>query len=399
MRELRSAVEALQAEDVGGLADERLEADYAEIQRGIQALEAERLRRLAEIHRRQSHRKEGYTSTASWLVDRHHLGWTTAAKDIRTARSLQRMPHTRSALSTGELTPSAVQMLVAARHAHPAQFHRSEPSLVEAAKRLPAPQLHQAVTHWRQQLDWSQGLRDAERIREQRDLRASTTLLGMVRVEGRLDPENGELVLTALRECLTAERRAKDPEDARSPGQRRADALGEICRRWLDSAERPEAGGERPHVAVVVDVEALRGLAGHRCDLSHVGPVHGEVARRLACDANVSRVIVRAASEPLDVGRRTPVVPAPMRRAVVVRDRHCRFPSCDRPAPWCDAHHVRHWAEGGRTAVANLVLLCRRHHRLVHEGGFALEMNGGSPVFRRPDGSMIEDRRAELAPA
>src|SRR6266550_5442939 len=101
-----------------------------------QALEAERLRRLAEIHRRQSHRREGYLTTASWLVDRHRLGWTAASKEIRTARSLERMPHTKEALATGELTSSAVQMLVWARQAHPAQFHRSEQALVEAARRL-----------------------------------------------------------------------------------------------------------------------------------------------------------------------------------------------------------------------------------------------------------------------
>ena len=88
------------------------------------------------------------------------------------------MPRTQRALATGELTGSAVQMLVAARHAHPAQFHRSEQALVEAARRLPAPQLHHTVAHWRQRLDWSQGLRDAERLRDQRRLSVSVTMLG-----------------------------------------------------------------------------------------------------------------------------------------------------------------------------------------------------------------------------
>ena len=97
--------------------------------------------------------------------------------------------------------------------------------------------------------------------------------------------------------------------------------------------------------------------------------------------------------EPLDIGRRTPVIPPAMRRAVIVRDRHCRFPGCDRPQPWCDAHHVVHWADGGPTAVRNLLLLCRRHHRKVHErGGFRLELLDGRPAFRRPDGSLLEDR-------
>jgi len=109
-------------------------------------------------------------------------------------------------------------------------------------------------------------------------------------------------------------------------------------------------------------------------------------------------VVMAGPSEPLDVGRRTPVVSPAMRRAVIVRDRVCRFPRCDRPHTWCDAPHVVHWADGGRTAVSNLVLLCRRHHRLVHErGGFRLNLEAGRPVFRRPDGSILEGRAPPLA--
>jgi HNH endonuclease len=88
------------------------------------------------------------------------------------------------------------------------------------------------------------------------------------------------------------------------------------------------------------------------------------------------------------------VVSAGLRRAVVLRDRRCRFPTCTRPHPWCDAHHVTHWADGGETGLHNLVLLCRPHHRLVHEGGFRLELVEGMPVFRRPDGSVLLDERA-----
>jgi hypothetical protein len=108
----------------------------------------------------------------------------------------------------------------------------------------------------------------------------------------------------------------------------------------------------------------------------------------------VRRVVLGPGSEPLDVGRRTSVVPAAMRRAVIVRDHHCRFPGCDRPQAWCDAHHVVHWADGGPTAVHNLLLVCRRHHRMVHApGGFGLTLEDGSPVFRRPDGSVLEEDR------
>lgn len=382
--ELNRAVGRLSQHDLTAIPDERLEEQFSGLQTAAQRLEAERLRRLAEINRRQSHRRAGYLSTASWLVDRHRFGWTAAAKDIRTARSLQRMPRTRHALATGELTGSALQMLVAARHAHPAHFHRAEDVLVEAARRLPAPQLHHTVAHWRQQLDWSQGLRDVERVRGQRRLSVSVTMLGTVRLDGELDPETGEVVLTALRDCQAYDRPNRHAGDRRTPPQRRVDALGEICRRWLDTSTRTLATGERPHVSVIVDIRSLEGRSGHRAELEHIGPVHPEATRRLSCDSTVSRVVMRGGSEPLDVGRRTPVVPGPIRRALTVRDRHCRFPGCDRPPPWCEAHHVRHWAAGGVTALSNLVLLCRPHHRMVHEGGYGIVIDGGAVRIEPP---------------
>src|SRR5207248_2254559 len=98
----------------------------------------------------------------------------------------------------------------------------------------------------------------------QRRLTVKTTILGMVRVDGDLDPETGETMLTALRHCMDAERRTADREDGRTPTQRRVDALGEICRRWLDGSERPIVGGERPHVSVIVDMEALQKRGGAR---------------------------------------------------------------------------------------------------------------------------------------
>jgi hypothetical protein len=152
-------------------------------------------------------------------------------------------------------------------------------------------------------------------------------------------------------------------------------------------------GKERPHLNVTVDVQTLTGGTG-RAELDHAGAVHPEIARRMACDASVMRIVMAGRSLPLNLGRRTPVVPAYLRRAVVVRDGGCTFAGCRRPHAWTDAHHVRHWADGGETSLSNLILLCRPHHRLVHEGGFGVEMVEGRPMFRRPDGSVMEDRRA-----
>jgi hypothetical protein len=212
----------------------------------------------------------------------------------------------------------------------------------------------------------------------------------MVRVDGDLDPETGETVLTALRAIMDAEARS-GAEDMRSPTQRRPDALGEVCRQWLDRLDRPHVGGERPYVMVTVSLEELRELEGS-AELDHLGLVPVEVARRLACDASVVRGVTAGTSEPLELGRMTRVPSAAQRRAVILRDRHCRFPGCDRPPAWGDVHHIRHWPDGGRTDLCNLLLLCRRHHRLCHaRHGFRFAVEDGRPIFRRPDGSVLED--------
>ncbi|MBI3647628.1 MAG: DUF222 domain-containing protein [Actinobacteria bacterium] len=393
MSELRSAVEALRSETLPELPDARIEEDFAELQRVVDLLEVERLRRLAEIERRRLLERDGHLSVASWLATTFKVGWGTAREHVRIARALEEMPETRRALESGDLSMSAVRVLVAARDSDPSAFRRSETELVEAARIHSMQDLQRVAAYWREAVERERSLEGDEKLRERRRLHASVTLLGLVRVDGDLDPETGETLLTALRAVLDAESRSRREDDDRTPAQRRADALGEICRQWLDLAERPSVAGERPHVTVTVGADTIRGDSGGTSELDHVGPVHPETARRLACDASVMRVVMAGRSQPLDVGRRTPVVPPAMRRAVIVRDRRCRFPGCDRPHTWCDAHHVVHWADGGPTALPNLVLLCRRHHRMVHQpGGFRLELMDGRPVFRRPDGSVLEDR-------
>jgi len=186
----------------------------------------------------------------------------------------------------------------------------------------------------------------------------------MVRLDGDLDPESGAVVITALGSL--AEPQALDPEDRRSPAQRRADALVEICRRHLDSSNRPQVGGERPHLLVNCDLATLQGRGGQFVDLD-TGPISLEAVRRLACDAAITPMITRPGSEPLTAGRRTRVIPSSLRRALNLRDGGCTHPGCDTPARWCDAHHLVHWAEGGPTALSNLRLLCRRHHRIAHQ--------------------------------
>jgi len=147
---------------------------------------------------------------------------------------------------------------------------------------------------------------------------------------------------------------------------------------------------------------AETGLGAHRrsglpvfgpraAETGWAGPITGEAARRIACDAGITRVITDGPSQPLDVGRRTRTIPPAIRTALVVRDRGCVFPGCDRPPPWTDAHHLVHWADGGPTNLDNLALLCRTHHRTVHERRWQLTRN--------PDGSWTATPPGRASPA
>ena len=402
MSGLRSIVEEFRSASLPELPDALIEEDFEELHRALELLETERLRRLAEIERRRLYERDGHLSAAAWFANRCKVAWGTAREQVRIARSLEDMPVARDALARGDLSMSGLRVLVNAREADHEAFRCSEEQLVEAARIHSTNDLQRVAAYWRQAVEREHAIEGEEKLREQRRLHASVSLLGMVRVDGNLDPETGETLLTALGAVMDADAR-NGSEDDRTPAQRRADALGEVCRQWLDGAHRPTVAGERPHVTVTVGADALgRGVgpvafdgAGPlaRSELDHVGPVSSETTRRLACDASVMRVVMSGRSEPLDVGRRTSVVPPAMRRAVIVRDRHCRFPGCDRPHTWCDAHHVVHWADGGSTALDNLLLLCRRHHRKVHErGGFRLEIRDGRAAFSRPDGSLLLNR-------
>jgi hypothetical protein len=388
MSAIRSVLDDLRSEDVRLASDEELGDDLCELERVSRVVESERARRLAEVDRRGTWSVDGHLSVVSWLAARLRVGFGRATQQVKLARALREMPMTSRAFGAGDVSSEAIGLLVQAREVAPEAFGDSEEMLVGAAATLSAHSFRQAVAYWREAADADRAEERARRAYEGRHLHVSPTFAGTVRIDGDLDPESGQTVITAIRSMQDAWCRV---EDRRTAPQRRADALTELCRTWLDRSDRPEVAGQRPHVMVSVDLQTLQGRLGRVCELADAGPLIPEAARRPACDASVSRVITMGASEPLDVGRRTPVVPPGMRRALVVRDRGCRFPGCGRPQAWCDAHHVSHWADGGETALRNLVLLCRPHHRAVHED-FRVKVMDGQPVFSRSDGLTLEDR-------
>ena len=225
---------------------------------------------------------------------------------------------------------------------------------------------------------------------------------GLVVIRGRLEPEVGAVLiqaLTAAREALY--RRATDvpagtsvvdgSPEAPTVEQQQADALALVAETALHRGMDPGTPGERYQVVVLVDASVLANAdAPGQSVLEGGARVPAGTSQRLACDA--SRVVMRhdADGRITEVGARTRTIPPALRRALQHRDKGCRFPGCG--LPFGQGHHIKHWAHGGPTKLSNLAMLCRRHHRAVHEEGFQVErLANGELGFRRPDGQPIPD--------
>ncbi len=321
---------------------------------------ARRAEYLAEAERRGVARQEGYGSTTAWLMAVSGDPAAVCRSRLAVAASLQEMPETREAFAVGEVSEPRVRLLAQAQALAPEQFARDESVLVAEAAAVSSKRLPQVLAVWRRTTDPQGAEADADRLHTLRALHLSPAWSGMVHVSGDLDPEGGGVVLAALRSL--SESAALDPTDTRTPAQCRADALVEVCRRHLDGG--PGATSRRPQVTVTVPWDSLR--RGSGVVDTEAGPITVEAVRRLACDAALSRVITSRDGSPTEAGEARRVIPPALRRALEARDQGCTHPGCDVPARWCDAHHIVHWADGGKTQLANLRLYCRAHHRQAH---------------------------------
>lgn len=331
-----------------------------------------------------AHELAGAT-TSSWLRHRAGLAAGAASELARTARNLRNLPMTRDCTAAGDLTPQHTRTIARTVH-HAADLvseeHRAataaevERVMLTVGRGVDAGSLVGFAKRVQSITDPDGALADANQAHERRWFTAASTLDGMVNLEGLLDPESGATVLTVL----AAGAVPTGPSDDRSAGQRRADALVEVCRQSLDHEQVPSTAGVSPHLLVTTSLEALQdaqGACSHPASLGWAGAVPNETARRIACDATVSRVLVNPDGLPLDIGRASRVVPPAIRTALVVRDGGCVADCCDRPPAWTEAHHVEHWIDGGKTSLSNLVLLCRAHHRKVHDQRWRLDRTEG----------------------
>ena len=273
-------------------------------------------------------------------------------------------------------SPSPTSSLVRSPPDRAELAERDEEVLVGVAKELDLDDYRRFVTRWRSLADDDLASADAMDTHAGRYLSISETLFGAYAIDGMLSADDGAKVVAAI-DAATPPPAA---DETRTRSQARADGLVAAV-----------AGDVTTTTTLVVDLDTLAGDSVGRCEHEHA-TVGRQSARRHTCDGSIARVVTAGRSEVLDVGRLTRTISPALRRALVVRDGGCTFPGCDQPHHRCEAHHVIHWANGGRTILINLTLLCAHHHRAVHEGGFRVRrLPSGELTFTRPDGSTIDE--------
>ena len=349
----------------------------------------------------------GFLSCAHWLCYRVGLEMGAARERVRVARSLGALPRLAQALARGELSYSKVRALT--RIATP----EIEERLLKVGLAGTAEHVERIVRGWRR-VDRNVEVEETARWHKHRALHVYHDDDGMVIIRARLEPQAGAVFIQAIaaaRQALRQRVRANgaadssaEPQFVDGPAepryqdgspeaptieQQEADALALVAETALHHGIDPGAPGERYQVVVHVDAAVLADADAPGQSVVEDGAyVPAETSQRLACDA--SRVVMRhdADGRITEVGARTRTIPPALRRALEHRDQGCRFPSCGRR--FGQGHHIRHWTHGGPTTLSNLTMLCRRHHRAVHEEGFQVERQAdGELCFRRPDGSVI----------
>jgi 5-methylcytosine-specific restriction endonuclease McrA len=379
---------------------DRLGDQIAELSAHLEAATARLLALIREFDARAGW-NTGFRSCAHWLTWRVGLAPGSAREHVRVARALGTLPALAEALARGEISYAKVRALT--RVATP----ETEARLLAVGRAGTAVHVERIVRGWRR-MDRQAEAREATRQHANRALHVYQDEDGAVVLRGRLPPEVGALLLRALdaaRERLYQKRRATEAggppiEPAVEPptrAQQQADALALLAETALHHELDPGAPGERYQVVVHVDAAVLADPTQPGQSVLEEGShVPAETSQRLACDA--SRVVMRHDEDGrvVEVGVRTRTIPPALRRALQHRDRDCRFPGCHVLVG--EGHHLQHWAQGGPTTLSNLALLCRRHHRAVHEEGYQLErMPDGALQVRRPNGRLLAEVPAPVA--
>jgi len=394
---IREGREKLAIEDRSCWSAAALSDQMLALTEEIERLGAELVRLTAEWNSIGAWGIDGAVSPTAWLSAHGRMTRPAAGRTVRSARHVLRFVATGDALAGGRITTSKLELLAEVARGRERFYERDEQVLLDLAERLDVRDLGVAVRTWRLLADDVKSARDAKDTFDRVHLDIANGLLGG-QLAGFLDP-HGTAVLTNALDLIEPPDPTNGPDLPRTLSQRRGEGLVKLAQHYLDSRTDPNTPGRAvPTVTVLFTPELDRWmLEDHRCELDGFGPVCFDTVRRLLCDARGAWMTMKDRREVLDMGRETRTPTTAQRRAVIARDRHCRYPGCRAPARWCDVHHLVEWEEGGTTDLANLVLLCRRHHVAVHEGAKQLVRNHDGTCSVTPGFRGRRRRREGLA--
>jgi hypothetical protein len=321
----------------------------------------------AEFAATDAYEEDGFVTPIDWIRFNCHMTSNAAADRVAVGDRIGELGHTVDAVADGQV--GFAHLTVMARTANAVGTGFSETALLDKARENSPGKFHHICRHYRHAADpKGYAAEQAEQV-ENRRLSLSTWEDGSLLINGVLDSIGGAAVRTALEPLA----RKSGAHDDRNRDRRFADALVELSMHALDSGVIPQRASQRTHLQVTTSLETLLGLDGApAAEMEFSLPISSKTVERLACDCSVTRILLEGDSMVIDVGRANRLIKGPRRKALNVRDRHCTWPGCERPASWTSAHHLVHWIRGGTNDPLNLTLLCYRHHWMVHEGGWQL---------------------------
>ncbi len=355
---------------------ERLGDEISELCAYIYSAEHRLLSLIREFDEEKGWEYLGFPNCASWLNFKCGIDMNTARERVRVAHSLAKLPKVDECFAKGAISYSKVRAISRVADAS------NEDYFLMIAKHGTAYHVEKLVRKFRQARKLQDADGDAD-PRPRRQLSYHYDADGELVIKGRFPAEQGALIIKALEMALEKSFGEKKNSDE-SISARRAGALIEVAETYMNSEPVPNATADRYQVVVHVSAGAAadQARAAHSPHIEEGPDVSAETSRRIACDCSLLRVDEDENGEPLSIGRKTRSIPPAIRRALTIRDGGCRFPGCTHDR-FVDGHHIVHWANGGETSLDNLVLLCRHHHHLVHEGGFTCEKSeDGEIVFR-----------------
>jgi hypothetical protein len=355
---------------------EQLESALIHRSQQINMQEYEFLVDLREFDLRQGWKSYLFSNCAEWLNLKCGLDVTTGREKVRVARTLFDLPQVSAAFEAGDLSYSKARSLTRVVTAH------NEAEFLAYALGANAQQVQQRCSQVRNG-DPQASTRDANRLHDGRYLSRSINENGKMTISIELPVESGELVMKAIEGATV--------EGEESIFARQADALIEVAKEHLaGESTKKSSSADHYQIMVHVDEKALRSEGNASRDASACkSDLPIETVRRLCCDGAIVPVTEDEDGNPLNVGRKHRIVQPALRRALDARDKHCTFPGCCHDK-WLDAHHIEHWADGGETSLKNTLLLCSKHHRLLHEGGYTIKKNyKGERYFETAQGKVV----------